>query len=285
LCRLKRLPLKRSPIDIGYQCKGKEYDKFGKNLLAFAENATKHDGCCWGQRLYPIPANKTVLMIGNSHTRQVANALVCEYHDQITEIRAIGAEGTVGEDDFAIRFRNNATIYNVCNHEIVHSYKWDKLLERLLNRSLRSLDSVVLGHFNRYVPGSSSQFHKGMLEKSDTNPDVDYANITGPLVDQFANTYAGPIVAIGMFEERKSYLNKETDQLVTKLTSQGREKVVYIENRKYVPYLGECGSDNKSGTSDCKETGGSHRCTGKHGGHPDLIAWDIIETLHEFIDV
>ena len=80
----------------------------------------------------------------------------------------------------------------------------------------------------------------------------------------------------------------------------------YINGRKYIPILGECSTNIKNANAAAAEGAaegttktakyecdtivasntshsGHHRCTGLYGGHPDLIAWDIIETLYSVL--
>jgi hypothetical protein len=67
-----------------------------------------------------------------------------------------------------------------------------------------------------------------------------------------------------------------------------------LSGRAHIEALGtECGTDGSNIVSECWNAGDTtpfgrkpqdmHRCTGPGGGHPDLLAWDVVEALHELL--
>ena len=75
-----------------YQCAGKPYDEFMQKIYKFLETkststtttiTTTTSPSSWGKRTYPIPEGKKILVMGNSHTRQVMTTLLCQYKEQI----------------------------------------------------------------------------------------------------------------------------------------------------------------------------------------------------------
>jgi len=67
-----------------------------------------------------------------------------------------------------------------------------------------------------------------------------------------------------------------------------------VRGRAHIDALDiECGTDGIQTVNDCCNLGDAtpfgrkpediHRCTGANGGHADLLAWDVIEALHEMI--
>ena len=63
-----------------------------------------------------------------------------------------------------------------------------------------------------------------------------------------------------------------------------------IDSRGYVPYMNnhECSQIKFDKllvpVEDCLAKDSHHRCTGVGGGHPDLIAFDVVESLYELFE-
>ena len=277
-----------------YYCVGEKYDEFGKKLLAFVNttNSTavpnRYDRTKWGRRRFPFPANKSALFIGNSHTRQIFETLICQYKDAVVEM-----DDSRGTTFYYIKFSNNATFHAVTNHPFCYSKKWAEILEALVSKNLQTFDAVVLGKFNGYKESANTTFVTTM-EKMTASMDssVDFQKVPPPEIKQVAEAYSGPIVLVSMFAKYASgHFQREVKNL-KKLRNDGRSNLGQVNARRYVPILGECGSDNRTGIGECNDLGDivpgrspkdMHRCTGLNGGHPDLIAWDIVEELDKFV--
>jgi hypothetical protein len=276
ICRNSTLTFASQKLSIPYKCEGQEYEEFGQKLFLFADNTTGH-GSKWGRRPYPIPSGKTVLMFGNSHTRQVAHAMVCQYGAQVESYQPCHCD--CGEA-FTVRFRNDAVLHVVTNCYIVYTNHWVSLLERALHQSLDSMDAMVLGKFNGWTSSQNTNFRRAMMNITTAdNGTVDFEHIKPPNLDQVAAVYSGPIVTLTMFAqyaERDAAARLET---VERSTVAGRTNLAYIYGRTYVERLGECAADGKTKvTVQCLDAP-SHRCTGAYGGHADLVAWDVIEEI------
>lgn len=64
-----------------------------------------------------------------------------------------------------------------------------------------------------------------------------------------------------------------------------RDNVRLINGRQYIGVLGECSSDKwQGGAGTCENDPNAHRCVGARGGHPDLVAWDVVENLHDLLN-
>jgi hypothetical protein len=70
------------------------------------------------------------------------------------------------------------------------------------------------------------------------------------------------------------------------LIREGRKSTRAIISRKYIDILvNECGTDQNQEVGVCLPRAyQSHRCVGKYGGHPDLIAFDIQEAFYSLLD-
>ena len=54
-----------------------------------------------------------------------------------------------------------------------------------------------------------------------------------------------------------------------------------VNSRRHIDAMGkECSSNNHYGVQDCGKNRNGHRCNGPHGGHPDIVAWDVIEAIY-----
>lgn len=73
--------------------------------------------------------------------------------------------------------------------------------------------------------------------------------------------------------------------------AENRSNIVFLNGRTHISRLGlECGSDDRTIVGTCHEAGESgrpafdmHRCTGRRGGHADLLAWDVVEALYSLL--
>lgn len=269
----------RLPIE--YQCSGTVYDSFGKDLLDFAEHAHElpNHSRYWGRRPLPLPADKTVLFLGNSHTKQTAREYICQYHDQALHYQKYYRSAST-----SVTFQNNSTIYLVYNSGVEHSLEWVKRLQNITQRSLGSFDAVVLGQFNGRSPDiAHTTYYQQMMNMSRTDTDVQFGKIQPPDVLRLAQVYDGPIVFVSNYGTGKETEAKEVVKAVEQLgRSANRTNVRSILARKYIPLLkgNECGTQAKNSVGICgADQSTSHRCTGTGGGHPDLIAFDVQEEL------
>jgi hypothetical protein len=276
---------------VSYFCTGEKYNFFSEKLNNFVSNSTS----CWGRRSFPIPANKTVLVIGNSHTRQVLQALLCQYKAELLNLDRIpDAEGGYG-NAYRAAFRNGATLYGLSNVALVYSKKWVQLIESFVleNRKLDSIDAIVLGTFNGVGDSINTAFGRIMSNMTKfMGPDINFETNEPPSLSTVLKKFRGPIIFVGMFAgDHRHKRTKEAIQLVKHL--QQRDNVVALDARKYVDILGECATDSSAPGGICygkgDDTNGSrpaismHRCGGKNGGHADLIAWDVIEEVNRLL--
>ena len=250
-----------------------------------------------GRRPFPIPSNSTVLIMGNSHIRQMAETLLCQYADSVESFETTSI-GTGKTDFFVAHLHNNATLISLTNNPIVYSKDWKKLLQEVINRRLSSLDAIILGHFNNYSESKGTNFLKTIDDiASNLNITIDFENVAPPSLKDVAKVYKGPIVSVSMFGVQgipEEKLSNTTQKSLLKYKS--RDNVRVISGRKYIDELGmECGTDLYSSEgSDCTEmkkknkkdddsrpADHMHRCIGSLGGHPDLIAWEAVEAVHE----
>ena len=145
----------------------------------------------------------------------------------------------------------------------------------------------VLGVFNTCNAEVNTTFAtdmKGMLDEEDG---VDCLNQEGPSLKEVAAVYSGPLVYVSMFAtyRYKTYSQDRDD--ANKMRS--RSNLLYLDGRQYIRMDGmeECGSPKRDEMSDCVDDDDArrhhHRCVGKFGGHPDLVAWDVVEFLYKHV--
>ena len=106
--------------------------------------------------------------------------------------------------------------------------------------------------------------------------------------------YGPPLAAVEVFFDRARllYVTMFTTSRAADTAHHLRQvaqlnRTTALATRRYVEALGhECGSNERQRTVDaCHDGRGArlaeHRCTGAAGGHADLVAWDIVEWMHE----
>jgi len=185
-----------------YACQGSEYDYFAERLHEFSRTvaAEKEDADVrrsssgkWGRRQLPFPgANRTVLFVGNSHTRQLANNFLCQYWHLVSSYRDY--RRVKGGPTAAVAYMKsiNSTVYVVINTVIVQSPAWVSMIEDLfLNLTenivvttdedgnnkeeeagpvplnISKLDAMVVGNFNTFTGRERSNFAKAGREEAE----------------------------------------------------------------------------------------------------------------------
>jgi len=272
----------KEKFEMEYWCEGPHYNEFGSAMRTLAATLPKP----MGRRAFPVNKNKHVLIVGNSHTRQMIWALVCQYSDEVVEYEKLRRV----MNSFMVRFRNNSTITSIINSPVVYSPQWQALLEKG-GLPLQSFDGIVLGKFNLYADSKGTSFIDTMNEALKHVPgDIQYSTATAPTLSDVASVFDGPIVYVGMFAkygqpEQMMSLN------FTKTVRGTRDNLWVIDGRKYINKMKmECGASTKNAIGRClemKDNGpgrrsadDEHRCIGDQGGHPDLIAWEVAEKLN-----
>ena len=113
LCRASKIAFDGSkPFTLGFQCSGAAYNKLGREIIKVAESIPSP----MGRRPFPIPANSSVLVIGNSHTRQMVKTLVCQHSSSVVKYDDRLGFATARSDAFLVRFANNATLISRTNY-------------------------------------------------------------------------------------------------------------------------------------------------------------------------
>jgi hypothetical protein len=296
LCQSEHVSQNNSTLKLMYQCDGKSYERFADKLYQLVRQMDGNN-TNWGKRDYPVPAGTTVLLLGNSHLRQVSKTVSCAYGHVIDSIHS------QSEDIFTVKFTNNATWITVTNTVLVHSHNWPALIEEYFLKdqkiSFDSLDAIVLGKFTSYQEARNTNYETIMAAEEDfyantLGQPVNFTSIAPPTLVSLARLYSRHILAVTMFASSDMPRAQKHLEAFQK-EFPGRSNVVPIHFRKYIERLGlECGSDDKYTLGTCHEPGDKnlkstrspadmHRCAGALGGHADLVAWDVVEELHHAI--
>jgi hypothetical protein len=226
----------------------------------------------------------TVLILGNSHARQIGVEMACQYSHVLRSV--VLQHGEWGLITF--EFENNSTVYLLTNTVVVYSYDWQNLIEGVVGKKLTDFDVMVLGLFNLYPGEVQTNFDRGMIAESKNWPNVDYLNIAPPTSRTILKQFPGRAALLSMFS------NWPTKWIELQEVAQYHApRVKAIDARKYVPLLGECGAvvGNDTCFNDAAEVPegwqwpmAMHRCVGAKGGHPTLAAWDVIEFIHDDVN-
>jgi len=275
------------PVKIDYQCNGTAYDDFATQLLRYAENATLHSGS-WGKTKLPLPDYSSVLFIGNSHTRQIAYAFICQHGDQVVDFQY--HDKTFKKYSLSVTFQNNATIFVLNNSPVEISVEWEKRLEMIVSRPLASWDAIVLGQFN----GASkllknTNFYKQMMNWSRSgDADLQFGKVEPLDIIRLSDSYHGPIIFATNFAVPTGSAHDQIAETIETIKQKhNRTNLKFISSRGHIAALGghECGTENRLGVGVCvRQWAASHRCMGIAGAHPDLIAFDVQEALFNMLN-
>jgi hypothetical protein len=151
LCRFSpRMPQRGLPpiqifpnFNTYFQCEGPEYDKCAAAARAVARNSSHHHASpMWSQPGVPlVRPGSSLLFIGNSHTRQIYETLVCQYQEDILSTNPWGSSVTLRNDIFLQSSINHPWHYDVTTN----------LTERFLSELghfPNFYDAIILGDFN-----------------------------------------------------------------------------------------------------------------------------------------
>jgi len=321
-CRAPVVPglsTESQPLIVQYECKGEKYDNFTRRMKQYADDhyyssystganssssssssmtppAPGEQGSSWGHaKDFPLPANKTVLVIGNSHTRQVSFAVLCQYADKVR-----GFE-TSNNEAYSVTFRNGAKWISITNRAIFYNRDWSQLLiyemPSMKKDPRKNVDAIILGKFNNLTKhpmfSLDVQNQQKQLREKFPGIQIDFHQSAGPDLLSVATEYNDiPTIAVTEFAKDGAYILPQWKETIDSLN---RNNVALIDGRAHVGILGECGTDKRRTTGICYDAGpaperGSappsdmHRCTGENGGHADLIGWDIVNKLHELLE-
>lgn len=280
----------RLRLRVEHPCAGPLYDAFAGRLHAFADNKTRF-GRHWGRRVFAIPATKTVLFVGNPHTRLLAQVLACQhYHDDdddaseeeddvstTTVTRNLIQQVTkLSQGAVRITFKNNATLLTVTNPSALFETNWStKLAEQLNLTSLQhDVDALVLGLVD-------DRCTENILASNATTSATTTCTTAPTVSDWQAELRADTPLA---FASSFTLNNQLTAQVALQdlRQQQGlKNQTALIFGRRYIGELQtECASGSKKNVGDCMDKTRGARCTGTAGGHVDLLAFDVAEFLH-----
>ena len=274
-------------MDIWYQCQGPIYDEFSYALFQYVQVKQKQRLPSWGHRLEPLPADTTVLVFGNSHTRQIGQTFACQYAVDVTRVEYLDDTDQVDPNmAVSVHFTNGAQLIIVANSYVAHSPQWKRLLETQIQRPLASIDAIVLGLFNPGTKHWEPEFLPSMVSmqnKLTPADEFDVQNNYGPTVSDVAAVYEGPILFTTMLGNQEPSRTLRARDDIRTLIQQGRHNAVYQNAHVYVDGLlsqhtGASLSRLQSADAVHDEPQ-AHKCTGMHGGHVDLVAWDVREFL------
>lgn len=275
-----------------YQCAGKEYDAYMARAARMVEQRVQMTPKAkWGRRpLIAPPSAQNILIMGNSHTRQVAVSLEWQYQDLLTS--------TSFETISMYYYRLSVgptTLHVVYNHPCAHSARWkENLEEHVLQKPLTEFDAIVMGTLNPY----SDRFNTTGLWVDATNyaqenpqQEIDlHAHPKGFKFPDLMSAYKGPLVFLSSFRRDQNWLYKrywqQAQNATRTRTSEQRTNVRVVHSRAAIDAIGwgDCAHDSKPHVATCNATlKNKHMCMGDKGGIPDFVAWDLIEALYDVL--
>lgn len=291
-----------------YQGAGHDYTDFMEQHLfplILLKREQKGSSSRWGQRrkLLPWPnRNKSLLFVGNSHTRQMVGSLLCQYQDEVISSRALQPDfikittptgAFVKVHAMEYKLKGNIKLNVIINHGAVYSQRWQANLEELTGRPLQSFDAIVLGHMNPYeAEYKDTSLWAGINRYGELFPEFEVdleGHPSGFDIKDLAPVYSKPIVWVPPLSDRPSELAHHA-ATIEHISShlQSRDNVRAVDSRENSDGA-ECSCLLSPKVTTCltntKNRGYTegHRCMGKWGGQPDLVAWDVVENFHELL--
>jgi hypothetical protein len=178
-----------------FQCGGDEYYQFGRRILDLHQKLTttttttqkqrSPPQLLLGRRDSPLPGkDKSILFIGNSHTRQQVETLLCQYSDML-ESGYFDTEETAAEGKVYLKHHNH-TIQWVTNNFAFYGHDWQNRLETLIDKPLADHDAIIVGRFNQLNESWNTTFYKQMLAFGAMDKSIDFEHIKPPNLEQVA---------------------------------------------------------------------------------------------------
>ena len=139
---------------------------------------------------------------------------------------------------------------------------------------MSSFDAFVVGAFNGFLVPIRSAWGRFLANYSKTYPELFDANFTVPTTDSVAQKYSGPIVAVSMFAVCDREVPPQAAAAIKSWAAKNRTNIRYLYGRKHVNVLGECSTDDNTGSAVCLSAADEqpkgmrqpidmHRCSGK----------------------
>jgi hypothetical protein len=272
------------PLLRRHVCRGPGYDQFAQSLHAYALNTSRRRPMGWGRRYQNTvpPPGTRLLALGNSHLRQVMWAWLAQIYNHIPQITIQRVRRL--QDRYALRidFVNNASLYVLTNTYVPYSENWTNALRQLTdNWTLAEFDAVIVGNVNDC---SHSRLEKYRQQNNMGSSRVS-CNFTKPQPQDWMKAYSGRLLFVTSFDGHKFAQDVSWGNAV-QFSRQAHDRVGFIYGRCHVERTGHEGASiEQGGDVECAVCStDSHRCIGEYGGHPDLIAWDIVEWLWTGMD-
>lgn len=118
-----------------------------------------------------------------------------------------------------------------------------------------------------------------------------------PQPADWINAHRGRILFVSSFDARQYSQDLEWAQTVIQIRRQRgngggvvpktSHDIGFVYGRHHVESIGYEGSsvEGDGGDAECPVCAAEcHRCVGQYGGHPDLLAWDVVEWLWTGMD-
>ena len=265
-------------VSVDYQCAGEPYEEFGRVLedLILSTATHRRGKKFWGRRkrILPLDNNnnngasstakeeeeepeRSILIMGNSHTRQIVTTLICQYRDQLVKppelLYSMPGNSLYGVQKMT--FQKNIVVYTSTNCPFIYSPTWQWSLHNILTGSnytadnnvpssddsiqpLSFLSAIVLGRFNDYGNSVGTRFVETMTTFQNEHPEfrMDFQHSKTPRIQDVAAVFAGPIVFVGMFAH---YGTVEWKEAVTSVHRMRRDRnnLYVLHGRQYIEIL------------------------------------------------
>eukprot|EP00934_Nitzschia_sp_Nitz4_P000063 Nitzschia sp. Nitz4//scaffold345_size17508//7524//7958//NITZ4_008823-RA/size17508-processed-gene-0.1-mRNA-1//1//CDS//3329548628//63//frame0 len=138
-------------------------------MVVLATGSSKSSS--WGKRMAPFPPQSTIVLVGNLHTRQVADALNCQYTSKnppvhVQKVCLMANSTNKQEERYAycrFSYENEATLHQLTNHAMGYSQQRMKYLENVVGVPLSEVDAFVVGKIIGCKEAQNTSFYNDMF--------------------------------------------------------------------------------------------------------------------------
>ena len=260
-------------VSVDYQCAGEPYDDFTGILEDLILSTAREKGRkFWGRRKRILPLyhkgappsstnpeeqeepERSILIMGNSHTRQLVTTLTCQYHDQLVKppelLYSMPGFSLYGVQK--LTFQKNIVVYASTNCPFVYSASWQWSLHNILTGSnfttdrlptdvqpLSFLSAIVLGRFNDYKSSVGTRFVQTMTTFQTEHPEfnMDFQHFSTPRIQDVAAIFEGPIIFVSMFANYGNVEWRDATKSISQEEMRHRDNLYILHGRQYIDVL------------------------------------------------
>lgn len=224
--------------------------------------------------LQKLPANSSILFLGNSHTRQVVQTFLCQYrHEIVREEKKANSLYRGDEGNFVAHLKGNITVYSSTNSPLhfLSDDEWRNAFKLVLGKDPFDIDFIIFGRFNTQTVDKNTNFFR-LMDKFFQGR---FASMTQVLSLRNLAGYHGRVISLGMFAAY-DYVHHDAElNAYVKRIPRDPPDVQVVKPRLFAEEVGRaCGASHARNTGACVDDRNQHTCM--NPGYPDLAVYELM---------